>query len=44
MKTLVIYDSVFGNTELIARVIAESLGSKKGESPRDTIRLQAASI
>src|SRR3990172_10982223 len=28
MKTLVIYDSVFGNTELIARVIAESLGSR----------------
>lgn len=28
MKTLVIYDSVFGNTEKIARVIAESLGSR----------------
>jgi flavodoxin len=28
MKTLVIYDSVFGNTEKIARAIAESLGSR----------------
>ncbi len=27
MKTLVIYDSVFGNTEKIARAIAESLGN-----------------
>ncbi len=27
MKALVIYDSVFGNTEKIARAIAESLGS-----------------
>lgn len=27
MKTLVIYDSVFGNTEKVARAIAESLGS-----------------
>jgi flavodoxin len=26
MKTLVIYDSVFGNTEKVARAIAESLG------------------
>jgi flavodoxin len=28
MKTIVIYDSVFGNTEKIARTIAESLGSR----------------
>ncbi|MCL4560692.1 MAG: flavodoxin family protein [Chloroflexi bacterium] len=28
MKTLVIYDSVFGNTEKIAQAIAESLGSR----------------
>lgn len=28
MKTLVIYDSVFGNTEKIARAIAESLSSR----------------
>ena len=28
MKILVIYDSVFGNTEKVARAIAESLGSR----------------
>jgi flavodoxin I len=28
MKTLLIYDSVFGNTEKIARAIADSLGSR----------------
>jgi flavodoxin len=28
MKALVIYDSVFGNTEKVARAIAESLGSQ----------------
>ena len=28
MKTLVIYDSVFGNTEKVARAIAEGLGKK----------------
>jgi len=29
MKTLVVYDSVFGNTELIARAIGNALGSEK---------------
>ena len=29
MKTLIVYDSVFGNTEQIARAIGSSLGSKE---------------
>jgi len=33
MKTLVLYDSVFGNTEKVARAIAESL------SPRATVKI-----
>ncbi|GAI35143.1 unnamed protein product, partial [marine sediment metagenome] len=29
MKTLIVYDSVFGNTEQIAQAIGNSLGSKE---------------
>ena len=29
MKTLIVYDSVFGNTEQIARAIRNSLGSQE---------------
>jgi len=29
MKTLIVYDSVFGNTEQVARAIGNSLGSKE---------------
>ncbi|HEX9935227.1 MAG TPA: flavodoxin domain-containing protein, partial [bacterium] len=32
MKTLIIYDSVYGNTEKIARAISKDLGSHKDVS------------
>lgn len=37
MKTLVIYDSMFGNTATIAKIIAEASGAKLIRA--DTLRL-----
>jgi flavodoxin I len=39
MKALIIYDSVFGNTEQVARAIGKALGSQK-----DIKTLQASSV
>ena len=39
MKALVVYDSKFGNTERLARVIAEELG---GEVPAPMVTATAA--
>jgi flavodoxin I len=44
MKGLVIYDSVFGNTEKIARAIAEGLGNKKDVEVRHVKKIKAGEI